>query len=194
MNIMKRLLLSLLLLALSTRLSAAENPKLLIETSLGNIEIELYMKQAPQTVNNFMRYVNEDFYSNTIFHRVIKGFMIQGGGFTTNYQQKINYDPVTNEADNGLKNDRGTIAMARTNMPHSATSQFFINTVNNDFLNFRDKSIRGWGYAVFGKVSAGMDVVDKIENVATGPLAPFPSDVPLQQVVIKSIKLIKTAE
>ena len=191
---MKKLFLSLLLLGLSTHVYAADNPKLRIETNLGDIEIELYMKQAPQTVNNFMRYVNEDFYSNTIFHRVIKGFMIQGGGFTTNYQQKINYDPVTNEADNGLKNDRGTIAMARTNMPHSATSQFFINTVNNDFLNFREKSTRGWGYAVFGKVSAGMDVVDKIENTATGPAGPFPSDVPLQQVIIKSIKLIKAAE
>lgn len=192
MSIMKKLFLYLLLLGLSSHVVAFENPQVRMETNMGTVDIELYMKQAPQSVNNFLRYVNEDFYSDTIFHRVIKGFMIQGGGFTTNYQKKPNYDPVTNEADNGLKNDRGTIAMARTGIPHSATSQFFINTVDNDFLNFTNKSTRGWGYAVFGKVTRGLDIVDKIESTATGPGGPFPSDAPQQQVIIKSIKLLKS--
>ena len=138
-----------------------------LKTNLGDIVIELNYEKAPITAANFERYVKEGFYKGTIFHRVIKGFMIQGGGLTADLEAKANHEPIKNEADNGLTNDRGTIAMARTNDPHSATSQFFINTVDNDFLNFRSKDLSGWGYCVFGKVVAGMDVVDKIEAVRT---------------------------
>lgn len=138
-----------------------------LKTTLGDIVIELNYEKAPITAANFERYVKEGFYKGTIFHRVIKGFMIQGGGLTADLESKANHEPIKNEADNGLANERGTIAMARTNDPHSATSQFFINTVDNDFLNFRSKDLSGWGYCVFGKVVAGMDVVDKIEAVRT---------------------------
>ncbi len=138
-----------------------------LKTTLGDIVIELNYEKAPITAANFERYVKEGFYKGTIFHRVIKGFMIQGGGLTADLESKANHEPIKNEADNGLANERGTIAMARTNDPHSATSQFFINTVDNDFLNFRSKDLSGWGYCVFGKVVAGMDVVDKIESVRT---------------------------
>ena len=154
-----------------------------LKTTLGDIVIELNHEKAPVTAANFERYVKEGFYKGTIFHRVIKGFMIQGGGLTADLEDKPNHDPIVNEANNGLANDRGTIAMARTNDPHSATSQFFINTVDNDFLNFRSKDLSGWGYCVFGKVVAGMDVVDKIEAVRTESRSYY-RDVPPETIEI----------
>lgn len=154
-----------------------------LKTNLGDIKIELDYDKAPKTAANFERYVKEGFYAGTIFHRVIKGFMIQGGGLTADLENKANHEPIENEADNGLKNDRGTIAMARTNDPHSATSQFFINTVDNDFLNFTRKDINGWGYCVFGKVVEGMDIVDKIEAVRTETRS-FYRDVPRETIEI----------
>lgn len=186
---MKQLITAAFLLIFAGSLQAAEKPLVHMETNLGTIEIELDPEKAPLSVAGFLRYTNEGFYDGTIFHRVIKNFMIQGGGFTTDYNRKSTHTPIQNEAFNGLKNDRGTIAMARTNDPHSATSQFFINTVNNDFLNFKNKSMRGWGYTVFGKVTKGMDVVDQIQNISTGPAAFFPSDVPQQQVIITKVTL-----
>lgn len=143
------------------------NPRVHLETSLGNIVLELDPQAAPKTVENFLRYVRDGFYNGTVFHRVIKGFMIQGGGLTADMQRKPTHEPISNEADNGLKNNRGTVAMARTNRPHSATSQFFINTVDNGFLDHKNKSPRGWGYCVFGKVVEGMEVVDSIEGLPT---------------------------
>ncbi len=169
----------------------ADNPVVRIETSLGNIDLELSASQAPNTVNNFLSYVKKDFYNNTIFHRVIKDFMIQGGGFTRDYQQKDTLPPIANEANNGLKNTRGTIAMARTNMPHSATAQFFINTKDNHFLNFKNKSMRGWGYTVFGKVISGMETVDRIEATKTAAAGPFTRDAPTSQIIIERIRLIE---
>ena len=156
---------------------------IVIETSLGNITAELYPDQAPLTVANFLAYVDDKFYDGTIFHRVIKNFMVQGGGFTPQMKQKQTKAPVKNEADNGLKNERGTLAMARTSIVDSATAQFFINHKDNAFLNHSAKTDRGWGYAVFGKVTEGMDVVDKIASVATGG-----NDVPQTPVEIKSIR------
>lgn len=174
---------------------ADENaPRVRIKTNLGDIVVELNREKAPQTVENFLSYVNEGFYNGTIFHRVIDGFMIQGGGFTQDLQQKATKPPIQNEADNGLKNDRGTIAMARTNNPNSATAQFFINVVNNDFLNHRNKTTRGWGYTVFGKVVEGMDVVDKIRKTPTGPSGPFRQDVPKTPVVIESATVVSQAQ
>ena len=159
-----------------------------IETSLGNITAELYPDKAPVTVSNFLAYADEKFYDGTIFHRVIKGFMIQGGGFTAGMKQKSTKAPIKNEADNGLTNDRGTLAMARTMVVDSATSQFFINHgERNGFLNHRAKNPQEYGYAVFGKVISGMDVVDKIAAVATGQAGPF-GDVPQTPVEIKSIR------
>jgi peptidyl-prolyl cis-trans isomerase B (cyclophilin B) len=148
-------------------MATAGNPKVEMETSKGKFVIELYPEKAPDTVKNFLNYVDTKFYDGTIFHRVIPKFMIQGGGFTADMKRKSAGAPIKNEADNGLKNDRGTIAMARTNDPHSATAQFFINTVNNDFLNHKSKTTQGWGYVVFGKVVTGMDVVDAISSVKT---------------------------
>ncbi len=156
---------------------------IILKTTLGDITIELDHEHAPTTAANFERYVKEGFYNGTIFHRVIKGFMIQGGGFTSDMSQKDTHEPIVNEADNGLKNDTGTIAMARTPDPHSATAQFFINTVDNDFLNFRSKDRDGWGYAVFGKVTDGMDVVRKIEALPTETRFPH-GDVPRETVEI----------
>jgi peptidyl-prolyl cis-trans isomerase B (cyclophilin B) len=174
---------------------ADENaPRVRIQTNLGDIVVELNREKAPQTVANFLSYVNEGFYNGTIFHRVIDGFMIQGGGFTQDLQQKATKPPIQNEADNGLKNDRGTIAMARTNNPNSATAQFFINVVNNDFLNHRNKTTRGWGYTVFGKVVEGMDVVDKIRKTPTGPSGPFRQDAPKTPVVIESATVVSQAQ
>jgi len=164
------------------KISAEKNVKL--TTNMGNIVIELYSDTAPITVANFLGYVKNGHYVGTIFHRVIPGFMAQGGGFDTDLNQKPTLPPIQNEADNGLKNKRGTIAMARTNDPHSATTQFFINLVDNDFLDHNEKSIRGWGYAVFGKVVEGMDTVDKIAEVPTGTMVPFPSDVPRETIKI----------
>jgi cyclophilin family peptidyl-prolyl cis-trans isomerase len=167
-----------------------KNPVVRMTTSLGAIDIELDAKHAPTTVANFLKYASEGFYNGTIFHRVIRGFMIQGGGFAPALQRKPTHDPIKNEADNGLKNTVGTLAMARTGDPHSATSQFFINTVDNTFLDHKDKSGPGWGYAVFGKVIKGMDVVQKIETVPTTRRGPY-KDVPSQDVVIEKVELVK---
>ena len=159
--------------------AAAAAPRVTLSTSKGDIVVELYPDKAPQTVKSFLAYVNEKFYDGTIFHRVIPGFMIQGGGFTADMNQKATHAPVKNEAGNGLSNARGTIAMARTSDPNSATSQFYINVVDNRSLNYSSSPQR-WGYAVFGKVVAGMDVADAIAAVPTGR-----GDVPVEPVVIK---------
>jgi peptidyl-prolyl cis-trans isomerase B (cyclophilin B) len=155
-----------------------------LRTSAGTIRLELDDQKAPLSVANFLSYVNSGHYDGTVFHRVIKGFMIQGGGMEAGLKQKPTQGPIQNEANNGLKNDHYTVAMARTNAPHSATAQFFINTANNEFLNFKSENATGWGYAVFGKVVAGADVVDAIEKVATGKRG-FHDDVPLEDVVIQ---------
>ena len=159
----------------------------ILETSKGNITIELNDEKAPETAANFMKYVNDEFYNGTIFHRVIPNFMIQGGGFTADMKQKSTGDPIKNEADNGLENQRGTLAMARTGDPHSATGQFFINSVNNDFLNYKSKTPQGWGYAVFGKVVEGIEVVDAISAVKTETQGMY-QDVPAEPVVINSAR------
>lgn len=166
-------------------------PRVRLATNLGDIVIALDQAKAPKTVANFLAYVNEGFYNGTIFHRVIDGFMIQGGGYTKDFQRKATHRPIENEANNGLKNERGTIAMARTSQPHSATSQFFINVVRNDDLNFRSQTPRGWGYAVFGKVVEGMDVVDAIRRSPTGtngllPRELDPRNVPKNPIIIES--------
>lgn len=181
------ILLTLGLFALTAG-AATKNPTVLMETSQGNVTIELFQKDAPITVKNFLSYVKDGFYSDTVFHRVIPGFMIQGGGFTSGMKEKATKAPIRNEAANGLKNDRGTVAMARTANPDSASAQFFINVVDNQGLNRPMPD--GHGYAVFGKVVKGMDVVDKIAAVKTGTKGPF-QDVPLKPVVIKSVKVVK---
>ncbi len=158
----------------------------ILNTNHGPITIELDDEHAPKTVENFLSYANEGFYNNTVFHRVINGFMIQGGGFEPGMKQKPTKAQIKNEANNGLKNTTGTIAMARTTDPHSATAQFFINVADNDFLNFKSESPQGWGYAVFGKVTDGMDVVNKIKGVKTGTSG-FHQDVPKEDVVIQSV-------
>jgi peptidyl-prolyl cis-trans isomerase A (cyclophilin A) len=188
----KKMLSAVALVCLIAGIASAEgkkNPVVTMETSLGNVKIELFEKEAPISVANFLDYAKSGFYSGTIFHRVIANFMIQGGGFTTDLKQKPTKAPIRNEADNGIKNQRGTIAMARTGIVDSATAQFFINAVNNDFLNHRDKTQQGFGYAVFGKVVEGMDVIDKIAAVKTVTRA-FP-DVPETPVVIKSVKVVR---
>ena len=167
----------------------AADPQVDLKTNMGTIRIELYPSKAPKTVENFLQYVKDGHFSGTIFHRVIDGFMIQGGGFDKSMQQKPTRAPVENEGKNGLKNDLGTIAMARTSAPHSASSQFFINGKNNDFLNAANAQ-DGWGYTVFGKVVSGMDVVMKISKTPTGPGGPFPTDVPREMVVIESAALV----
>ena len=154
-------------------------------TNFGEITLELNAEKAPITVANFLQYVDSGFYNGTIFHRVINGFMIQGGGFDGKMQQKASADEIKNEADNGLANDIYTIAMARTSAPHSASNQFFINVGNNDFLNYTAPNSSGWGYCVFGKVTAGMDVVDKIKKVATTSRNGH-QDVPVETVIIES--------
>lgn len=161
----------------------ADNPTILLETTSGDILIELFADKAPQTVANFLQYVDDGFYSNTIFHRVIPGFMIQGGGLGARMDEKPTKEPVPNEADNGLKNVRGTIAMARTRDPHSASAQFFINLVDNDFLDFTAPTPDGWGYCVFGQVTDGMDVVDKIAKVKTTTVG-IHENVPTDMVLI----------
>ena len=169
----------------------AAHPVVEMKTSAGAIQIELFPDKAPKTVANFLQYVKDGFYNGLVFHRVIDGFMIQGGGFTPDLREKKgNRPPVENEAGNGLKNEVGTLAMARTPDPHSARAQFFINVADNAFLNHRDASPAGFGYAVFGKVTRGMDAVMRIAHTATGPGGPFPKDVPRQPVVIESINLI----
>ena len=160
-----------------------------LKTNFGDITLTLDAEKAPATVANFLAYAKEGFYSNTVFHRVIKGFMIQGGGFEPGMKQKATKDPVKNEADNGLKNDKYTIAMARTNDPHSATAQFFINVENNEFLNFKSPTAQGWGYTVFGKVTDGTEVVDKIVGVKTGSKG-FHQDVPAEDVIIQSVEVL----
>ncbi len=169
----------------TTNKKEADTVNAVITTSMGDVHVALDKKNAPVTVNNFIQYINTGFYENTIFHRVIKGFMIQGGGFNTNMQKKPTNEPITNEANNGLSNTRGTLAMARTSIINSATSQFFINTTNNNFL---DNSSRDFGYAVFGKVTKGMDVIDSISNVKT-TLKKSHSNVPVDNIVIKSISI-----
>jgi peptidylprolyl isomerase/peptidyl-prolyl cis-trans isomerase B (cyclophilin B) len=165
------------------------NPMVLIETSRGNITVELFPGNAPASVENFLAYAKSGFYDGTIFHRVIPGFMIQGGGMLPDMTEKARGTPIRNEADNGLKNLRGTLAMARTGEPHSATSQFFINVADNYFLNHRGKSVEGWGYAVFGQVVDGMAVVDAIVAVPRGDRGPH-GDVPLEAVVMTKVTVI----
>lgn len=160
-----------------------------LNTSKGRIVLQLDAEKAPKTTANFLNYVKSGHYNGTVFHRVIENFMIQGGGFDEKMNQKSTNAPIQNEADNGLKNDIGTIAMARTNDPHSASAQFFINVKNNDFLNHSGKTAQGWGYAVFGKVTEGMDVVDAIKKVPTGRHG-FHQDVPTTPVVIESAEVI----
>ncbi len=166
------------------------NPRVVMETSEGNVTIELWAEKAPITVANFLRYVDEGFYDGTIFHRVIDNFMIQGGGFTAEMRQKQTHSPIKNEASVELKNDRGTVAMARTQVVDSATSQFFINVKDNDFLNHRDKTPREFGYAVFGKVVEGMDVVDRIKMVKTKTVGPY-GDVPEKPVLIQHVRRVE---
>ncbi len=166
------------------------HPKVLIQTSMGDIKVELYEDKAPISVKNFLAYAADGSYDGTIFHRVIDGFMIQGGGFTKDFKQKPTKDPIQNEADNGLKNERGTLAMARTNVVNSATSQFFINVKDNSFLDFRGKSPSEYGYAVFGKVTEGMDIVDQMKKVKTGNFGPH-GDVPTEAIEIQHVKVIK---
>lgn len=167
----------------------SDMPVVQLDTSMGAIVIELNKEKAPVTVNNFLDYVKAGHYDGTIFHRVIPGFMVQGGGMDAEMNEKATKAPIKIEADNGLKNDLGTIAMARTQDPNSATSQFFINVKDNDFLNHTGKSVQGWGYTVFGKVTSGMDVVHKIEGVPTGRYG-MHADVPKEAVVINSAKVI----
>ena len=159
-----------------------------LHTNFGVISIELDAEKAPETAKNFIAYAEAGHYDNTIFHRVINGFMIQGGGFEPGMKQKPTKAPIKNEANNGLKNMTGTLAMARTSDPHSATAQFFINVADNDFLNFKSESPQGWGYAVFGKVTDGMDVVNKIKAVKTGTSG-FHQDVPKDDVIIQSVTI-----
>ena len=171
-------------------LAARSNPVVKIQTSMGDIEVELYPDKAPKTVENFLAYVNKGFYNGTVFHRVINGFMVQGGGLNDKMQLKATDAPIENEADNGLTNDEYTLAMARTMDPNSATAQFFINVTDNDFLNFKSKDAQGWGYAVFGKVIKGMDVVDKIKAVETTTKG-MHQDVPVTPVVIEKAEVVQ---
>ena len=167
-----------------TQADEGTGPVVTFETTHGSFAVALEPEAAPETVANFVQYVRDGHFDGTIFHRVIAGFMIQGGGYTENYQQSKTRAPIENEAPNAPGNDRGTIAMARTADPHSATAQFFINVVDNDFLNHRGKNPQGWGYAAFGRVVDGMETVDRIAALKTGPGGPFPSDVPQEAVVI----------
>ena|SRR5690554_6699045 len=160
-----------------------------LHTNLGVITLELNSEKAPETVANFLNYAKNGHYDGTIFHRVINGFMIQGGGFEPGMKQKPTLEPIKNEADNGLENRIGTVAMARTQDPHSATAQFFINIADNDFLNFRSADARGWGYCVFGEVTEGMDVVEKIKSVPTGSSG-FHQDVPSADIVIQRVEIL----
>lgn len=158
-----------------------------MKTNIGNVVFELYPDKAPKTVENFLHYVDSGYYKNTIFHRVIPNFMIQGGGFDATFSQKPTRSPIQNEAANGLKNEVGTIAMARTTDPHSATAQFFINVANNGFLNYKTSNQSGYGYTVFGKVISGIDIVQKIASIPTGSGGPFPGDVPKTDIIIEDM-------
>ena len=164
------------------------DPVVEVSTNFGTFVIELDQARAPKSVANFLAYVDAKHYDNTIFHRIIPTFMVQGGGYDVNYEKKPVKAPIQNEADNGIRNTRGTVAMARTGDPHSATAQFFVNVVDNAFLDHQAKDDRGWGYAVFGKVTDGMDVVDKIKAVRTGANGPFAKDAPEDPVVIKQVR------
>lgn len=187
---LSRYLLLFLVLVFGPALAADEaNPRVLLETSEGPITIELKVKDAPESTRNFLDYVKAGFYDGTIFHRVIPNFMIQGGGFTADMEQKPTRDAIKNEAGNGLLNKRGTVAMARRQDPNSATAQFFINLVDNNFLDHQEESVAGYGYAVFGVVTDGMATVDKIAATSTTTVGPF-SDVPAKPIVIKSAKLV----
>ena len=190
---MKRLVVCAIALLVSAG-ALAGDPQVELKTSMGTIVIELYPEKAPATVGNFLGYVKDGHYAGTVFHRVIPGFMIQGGGFTRNFDQKPTRKPVKNEAGNGLKNTVGTIAMARTSDPHSATAQFFINVADNDSLNFRFPTPDGYGYAVFGKVVKGLDVVKRIEKVQTGPGPAGHRDVPVKPVVIESAQILPSEQ
>lgn len=170
----------------------ANNPKVELKTSMGTVVLELYPDNAPKTVENFLQYVKDGFYDGTVFHRVIPGFMIQGGGFTPNLQQKTTRPAIRNEAGNGLRNAIGTVAMARTADPHSATAQFFINVAENDFLDFKSPDDKGFGYTVFARVSGGMDVVSKITQVPTSTVGPH-QNVPRQPVVIEKARVLPEA-
>ena len=172
----------------TTSTQADEPPRITFETSLGSFVLELDREGAPETVANFLAYVRDGFYEGAIFHRVIAGFMIQGGGFTEEFRQLQTRAPVRNEADRGGRNDRGTIAMARTSDPHSATAQFFINVADNDFLNHKAPTPQGWGYTAFGRVVEGMETVDRIAAVETGSRGPF-NDVPKAAVVIRGVRI-----
>lgn len=183
---MPRTLIAVFSLLASFSIGAA-SPQIEIKTNLGAITLELYPDKAPETVKNFLQYVQDGFYAGTIFHRVIDGFMIQGGGFTQDLTYKPGRGPIKNEASNGLKNETGTVAMARTSDPHSATSQFFINVSNNEFLNYPGRD--GYGYAVFGKVIKGMDVVDRIAKVTTTAKLPH-QNVPVNAVIIESVHVV----
>ncbi len=180
--------------AVSTAPAAGQpaNPRVLIETSKGNITVEVFPAQAPKSAENFINYVKTGYYDGLIFHRVIPGFMVQGGGMLPDMSEKAEKTPIQNEADNGLKNLRGTLAMARTNEPHSASSQFFINVADNAFLNHRGKSPEGWGYAVFGQVVDGMDVVDAIVAVPRGNRGPH-GDVPIEPILMQRVSLLLEA-
>ncbi len=188
---LKTLLATLALLTASGAL--AQNPQIEMRTSLGTIRLELQPENAPETVKNFLQYVKEGYYNGTIFHRVIADFMIQGGGFTPDLQQKKTRDPVKHEGGNGLRNQVGTIAMARTAEANSATSQFFINVVDNQMLDFRGPGPQEIGYTVFGRVTNGLDVVNKIRSVETSARGPFRSDVPVKTVTIERVTLIDAA-
>ncbi len=191
---MKNLILALLPLiavfAIAGNLAAAGKPKVHFKTNVGDFTIELEPDRAPKSVANFLQYVRDGHYDGLIFHRVIKAFMIQGGGFDAKYNKKSTRAPIENEADKGIPNERGTIAMARTGDPHSATNQFFINVKFNGFLNHRSKSQQGWGYTAFGRVVDGMNIVGRISRMETGSGGPFGSDVPSKQVVIETAKII----
>ena len=189
---MIRLFTLLIALSFLPTTALASNPKVELRTSLGTVVIDLYPENAPQTVENFLQYVKDGFYDGTVFHRVIPGFMAQGGGFTRNLQQKPTRPAIRNEAGNGLRNAIGTVAMARTKDPHSATAQFFINVADNDFLDFKSPDENGYGYTVFGRVSAGMDVVQKMLQVPTATMGPH-QNVPRTPIVIESARLLSAA-
>ena len=178
-------------LTLQSHIAFAGNPTVKIETSKGDIIVELYPDKAPISVANFLSYVESGTYDGTIFHRIIKNFMNQGGGFTPDFKKVKTKAPIQNEADNGLKNLNNTVAMARTNAPHSATNQFFINTKDNAFLDHTGKSMRGWGYTVFGKVVEGENIVGAISRVPTGSSGPFSQDAPITPIIIKKITQLK---
>lgn len=190
-TLLKHSLLSVfIIMIVSTSNVQAEMTTVKMETSQGIITLELNGEKAPNTVANFLTYVREGFFDGTIFHRVISNFMIQGGGFTADMSQKSPHDPIQNEANNGLKNENGSIAMARTNDPHSATAQFFINVKDNDSLNFSSETSRGWGYAVFGKVTEGMDVVSAIKDSPTTTIGRY-QDVPAETITIEKVTIVE---